>query len=96
MKKREIVRCEEDGCTYLTYDTTYTKPIERRVKPTLAEAVELCDHDAENRNAHDFCGVHKKLAKLIERVAGIDVADTVMREIADYGGLQGMNDIGQH
>src|SRR5512134_207156 len=57
---------------------------------TLEELVELCDHDAENRNAHDFCGVHRLLGAVLFRRYGRESATATMAEIALLGGLQGM------
>lgn len=56
----------------------------------IEELVELCDHDAENKNRHVFCGVHEKLAFLLQKSVGFDSANNIMRDIAYQGGLHGM------
>ncbi len=59
---------------------------------TLDELAELCDHDAENCNRHDFCGVHRKLARMmLETGFNREGARLLMRDIAERGGLHGMN-----
>lgn len=60
---------------------------------TLEELADLCDQCAENVNAHDFVGVHRLLAALLQRELGRDGAKVVMRHIAELGGLDGMNGI---
>ncbi len=49
---------------------------------------ELCDHDAENKNRHAFCGVHRALIPLLEREIGKTNTKIAMRTIAQHGGLQ--------
>lgn len=62
---------------------------------TLEELVALCDHDAENRNAHDFCGTHRLLGAILFRSYGRESATKTMLEIALHGGLQGMSGVCQ-
>lgn len=57
---------------------------------TLEQLVGLCDHDAENINAHDFCGTHRLLGAILFRRLGREVATRVMRDIAERRGLHGM------
>lgn len=71
MVKHKIVRLREevgDG-SCLHYDDDY---LDRDMilptgRPTASEYAELCDQDAENRNAHDFCGTHKAMLELLVR-----------------------------
>lgn len=58
---------------------------------TLEELVWLCDQDAGNVNAHDYCGVHRLLGAVLIRDLGRTAATTVMRNIAYRRGLHGMN-----
>ena len=37
---------------------------------TLEELVQLCDQDAEDRNAHDFCSAHRLLGAVLFRCYG--------------------------
>lgn len=60
---------------------------------TLEELVRLCDQDAENRNAHDFCGTHRLLGAVLYRQYGREAATATMREIAFLGGLHGMSGV---
>jgi hypothetical protein len=57
---------------------------------TLEELVGLCDRDAEDRNAHDFCSVHRLLGAVLFAQHGRESATATMLEIALFGGLQGM------
>jgi len=79
---------------------TYEKPRNRTEivsngaqDATLEELVELCDHDAENCNAHDFCGSHRLLGALLHRHLGRDMATRIMLDVASYGGQHGMGGI---
>ena len=63
---------------------------------TLEELVHLCDRDAENRNAHEFCGVHRLLAGWLYQRYGRTDATSAMRQIAEFGGVHGMAGICQH
>ncbi len=60
---------------------------------TLEELVDLCDKDAENRNAHDFCCIHRLLGAVLYRRYGRESATAAMLDIAMLGGLQGMGGI---
>lgn len=57
---------------------------------TLEELVRLCDQDAEDRNAHDFCGIHRLLGAVLYRRYGRDSATETMLDIAQFGGIHGM------
>jgi hypothetical protein len=60
---------------------------------TLEELVQLCDQDAEDRNAHDFCSAHRLLGAVLFRCYGRESATATMLEIALLGGLQGMTGV---
>jgi hypothetical protein len=60
---------------------------------TLEELVSLCDQDAENCNAHDFCGIHRLLGAVFYRRFGRESSTSTMLDIALLGGLQGMGGI---
>jgi hypothetical protein len=60
---------------------------------TLEELVRLCDQDAEDRNAHDFCSVHRLLGAVLFRRYGRESSTATMLEIALLGGLQGMTGV---
>jgi hypothetical protein len=84
--------------SYLTYDGATVGLDEKivgvgGVDATLEELVDLCDHDAENKNAHDFCGSHRLLGAILFRRYGRESATDTMREIALFGGLQGMSGV---
>lgn len=95
MKKQKIVRVQEDGGdgSYLTYDDKYLdrSTIRPTGRPTAEEYAELCDQDAEDRNAHDFCGTHNGLLELLTRNKFRDVR-LIMKKIAEHGGLQQIDD----
>jgi hypothetical protein len=84
-----------EAIPYLSYDGKVygdAKVLSRGgLDATLEELVQLCDHDAEDRNAHDFCGAHRLLGALLFRRYGRESA--TMREIAMFGGLQGMGGV---
>ncbi len=61
---------------------------------TLEELVGLCDHDAEGRNVHDFCGSHRLLGGVLYRILGRRLATQIMLDIARRGGQHGMGGIG--
>ncbi len=58
---------------------------------TLEALADMLDDDAENRNCHDFIGAHQALAILLFQEVGRDAATSVMRRLANYFGLHGMN-----
>lgn len=60
---------------------------------TLVEMAVLLDQDAENCNAHDCCGMHVSLGKLMVAAVGVDAATKVMRSLCDVYGLHGMEDL---
>lgn len=86
-----------EAVPYLTYDGDVygdAKVISTgAADATLEELVGLCDHDAENCNAHDFCGTHRLLGAVLFKQYGRDSATATMREIALLGGLHGMSGV---
>ena len=64
-----------------------------REEATLELMAECLDHDAENRNAHDFACSHLGLAALLIQEVGREAATKLMRRLAGYGGLHGMTGV---
>ncbi len=100
-KKRLIWVCDENYATdlkgnpvpCLVYADKYTpKGRPARGDASIDEIAELCDQDAENKNRHDFCGVHAKLAQLMLKTGfNEEAVRLLMRDIAERGGLHGLN-----
>lgn len=61
---------------------------------SLEEIADFCDIQAEARNGHAFVGAHRILAALLHRKLGREQATEIMKEIAEYGGLDGMSGCG--
>ncbi len=83
---------------YLTYEKPNKQAGDRLLSKggsdaTLEELVGLCDHSAENCNAHDFCGVHRLMGAVLYRKCGRLIATAIMLDIAQRGGLHGMGGI---
>lgn len=100
MSKREIVRIlsydEEPGETgYLGYHDPSHVWETTASSSTLEEYADLCDREAVARNNHKYNGVHRILAALLYQRVGRAVATGIMREIAEYGGMDGMNGVGR-
>jgi hypothetical protein len=60
---------------------------------TLEDLVKYCDHDAESCNAHDFCGAHRLLGRVLYDHVGRAKATEIMLAIAKMEGLQGMTGV---
>lgn len=92
-----IVVATGEPVPYLTYDGKVygeAKVVSTGgTDATLEELVDLCDHDAEDRNAHDFCSIHRLLGAVLYRRFGRESATAAMLDIALLGGLQGMGGI---
>lgn len=89
--KRKIARIRDRELTYLVYEGNYSADeVVPLGKPTVEEYADLCDQQAENENAHDFCGTHKALLDKVLRpnVASPKALLNIMRDIAEAGGLQ--------
>ena len=98
-KKLKIIKVlsdEGDTLECLDYDDNIEwvhKVIDMDPKPIAEEYAWMCDMKAEGRNAHDFVQVHMLLTGLIVKAIGRETATIIMREIAERGGLDGMNGI---
>lgn len=68
--------------------------IDKSPELTLEEIADFSDIEAESRNNHAFTGAHRILAALLHRKLGREKATEIMREIAEYGGLDGMSGCG--
>ena len=99
---RKIVRVwditNSESYSYLAYDNDMTsnvigeKLLMSDVKPTLSieELADFSDSNSEDRNNHDFTGLHRILAALLyKHVPESTLA--IMKEIAESGGLDAMN-----
>jgi hypothetical protein len=93
MARQKIVAVREGDATGFAYESEgiyYDEVIDG--VPTLKDLANLCDQNAESINAHDFVGVHRLLSTLLAaRVA--DDAYGIMKQIAELGGLHGMNGV---
>jgi hypothetical protein len=99
MPKKEIWRFtdEDDGEVSLDYAWSYATKwdnIDKSPVLSLEEVADFSDHEAEGRNNGSYVGAHRILAALLHRKLGREQATEVMREIAEYGGLDGMSGIG--
>ena len=96
MSKRKIVRfgtTEESSLDYK--DEGMGEPIlDENPTPTLEELANMCDQDAESCNHHSFVGIHKLLCALLFQHVGRERTTEIIHEIAEYGGLDGMNGVG--
>ncbi len=54
---------------------------------------DMLDRSAENCNAHEFAGVHRKLAVLLRQEGGNELATRVMRRLVNYTGLYGLEGV---
>lgn len=91
MPKRNIVKFEEDDERWNGYENKYDTIVDKNPPLSLKEYVDLCDMEAESRNNHDFVCVHRLLAKVLIAEVGEDYATNILKTIAEYGGLDGMN-----
>lgn len=92
MKRKTLIWLTEDGETYLGYRDRYNKGVEA-ADATLEQLADMCDLEAESANAHDFVGSHRLLAALLYRHVGRERATAILREVAELGGLDGMNGV---
>ncbi len=94
VEKRKMVWYTDDEAEYLGYESGFhqTERPATRPKPTAEQLAEMCDRDAEDGNRHDFCGVHAVLSKLLATTVTKTAHYRIMLEIAERGGLHGMND----
>jgi hypothetical protein len=93
MPKKTIIWVTEDGeGPRLAYRNLFAAG-PAAPEATLEQLADLCDQEAESENAHDFVGAHRLLAALLFRRLGRETATAIMREVAELGGLDGMNGI---
>jgi len=98
MPKRTIVLANDEGegkeaQWFPVYaDDWYTETKEGDI--SLEALADLCDGEAESRNNHEYVGAHRILAALFHQKLGREQATSLMREIAEYGGLDGMTGAG--
>lgn len=59
---------------------------------TIENIADFCDQNAESRNNHSFVGVHRLLAAILNNKFGRNEATDVIRNIAEYGGLDEMSE----
>lgn len=81
---------EDTGDSFLAYEHDDQESYEAP-DASLEQLAELCDQDAESGNYHDFVGVHEKLGELLVKHVGEKTATNIIRDIAELGGLHGMN-----
>jgi len=96
MKKKDLYMVSEDGeydhlSTTKTYYKFHRPAIDKDA--TLEAMAAMLDQDSEGMNAHDFCGCHVRLSKLIAQVAGRTAATRIMRRLVDFDGLMGQNGV---
>lgn len=92
MPKRHIVRmAESDGSTWVDYFSEYETIVDENPILGIEELADMCDQNAESRNNHGAVGMHRILAALLYDMVGQYYTNVVMREIAEYGGMDGMN-----
>lgn len=61
---------------------------------TLEEIADFADTQASSSDNDAFIGTHRILAALLHRKLGRQQATEIMREIAEYGGLDGISGCG--
>ena len=57
---------------------------------TIEALASYLDQDAENINAHDYCGAHRRLAALLHQMIGHTRTWKVLWKLVEYRGLHGM------
>lgn len=97
MPRRKLWRYIDDFDEHLDYEWSGSSrwdDIDKNPALTLEEIADFSDTEAEARNSHEYCGTHRILAALLHRKLGREQATAIMREIAEYGGLDGMSGCG--
>src|SRR5438105_690223 len=89
---RKIVRDEDDGETFLTFEDSASRKAKPVTDIRLEELADFLDQDAESNNSHMFVGAHRALAVLLHDRVGRELATELMTELAGYSGLHGMVD----
>jgi hypothetical protein len=94
MATQKLVRVKDDeGDEYIKHEhkvTQWDGEIIQRDGFDLEDIAFFCDHEAEGRNNHKFVGVHELLAGLLLKRLGREVATSIMLDIAEHGGLDGL------
>lgn len=85
---------EEPHLDYEWSDSSAWDDIDKSPELTLEEIADFSDTEAESRNNHAFVGTHRILTALLHTKLGREQATAIMREIAEYGGLDGMSGCG--
>lgn len=60
---------------------------------TIEQRADMLDSRAESMNAHDVVGMHRLLSAFLTRYLGRSMATTLLWQIAQYDGLDGMNGV---
>ena len=91
---------EDDGTWSVDYPDSWharhisESQIDKHPVLSLEELADFSDGQAESRNNHAFTNTHRILAALLHKKLGRVLATEIMREIAEYGGLDGMSGVG--
>lgn len=95
MKAKPLYMIWDDDPEQATLSMERYKPCRpaKASEITLESMAVMLDLDAENCNAHDFVGVHTKLAALLFQDVGRKQATATFRRIVNYRGLHGMEGI---
>lgn len=102
MPKREVVLVVDDPGSYEATHVAYADEVKPQGKRTVIrwpiltpeQLACFCDENAENRNNHEFVGLHYLLARYLHTLLERRDVAYIMKGIAEYGGLDGMNGIG--
>src|SRR5713101_5869943 len=97
MSKIELWKYMDEGGVGYTigYEEEWlTSNADKYPKLSLEEVADFSDGQAESRNNHWYCGAHRILAAILHRKLGSELAAEIIREIAEYGGLDCMNGVG--
>lgn len=97
MPKKAIWKYIDDFDEHLDYEwggSNAWDTIDKNPVLTLEEIADFSDTEAEGSNNHAFIGTHRVLAALLHAKLGREKATEIMREIAEYGGLDGMSGCG--
>lgn len=86
---------DEDGDETIGYEEEWlTEDADQNPSFTLEELADFSDQQAESRNNHAYVGTHRILAAVLHRMLGRKQATAIMREITEWGGLDGMSGCG--
>lgn len=107
MPKREIIAVNDDPEESAEFVLDYADEwrveemeegveVIREPEASLEELANFCDKEAEGRGRtnHAFVGAHRMLAAILHQKLGREQATVLMKEIAEYGGLDGMSGVG--